>query len=312
MRFFVLNLIQPLPFMINRRTFLSAVPLMFLLDSEISYARTKNQLSFSTLGCPDWDMETIIANAVKFGYPAIEFRGLGKEIDLLKCKEFSGTGIAETTRRFRDAGLKIVNLGSSANLHFHEESRRASELDHGRKYIELAEKLGCPFVRVFPNNLPKEYSKEATLEKIAAGLNELCRFSGNSGVTVLLETHGDVVYSKDILWIMKNTVDKNKGLIWDFFNMYVVTRESPQLMYDTLKDYISHTHLKDGLINADGKFSYLAAGAGNGPIGEAVKILKNNKYKGYYSFEWEKRWHPEIEKPEVVFPDYVKFMNRLV
>jgi len=27
-------------------------------------------------------------------------------------------------------------------------------------------------------------------------------------------------------------------------------------------------------------------------------------YKGFYSFEWEKRWHPEIEEPEVAFAQY--------
>src|SRR6218665_2858485 len=128
--------------MMDRRTFLSAVPMMFLLDGTLSYARPKNQLSFSTLGCPDWDMQAIVDNALKLGYSAIEFRGLGKEIDLLKCKEFSGEGMAESVKRFKDAGLKIINLGSSANLHFHEETRRKTELDHGKRYIELAEKLG--------------------------------------------------------------------------------------------------------------------------------------------------------------------------
>jgi sugar phosphate isomerase/epimerase len=295
--------------MINRRTFLSAVPLVFSIDADFSWLKSKHKLSFSTLGCPDWNMDEIVSNAVKWGYSGIEFRGLGKEIDLLKCPEFTGKGVTETVKKFKDSGLSIVNLGSSANLHFHEETRRKTELDQAKRYIELAEKLGCPFVRVFPNNLPKEYSKEATLEKIASGMNELGNFAGNTGVTVLLETHGEVVYSKDLLWIMQNVSSKNTGLIWDFFNMYIVTRESPQLMYDTLKPYIRHTHLKDGIIEQDGKFKYLAAGGGNGPIAEAVKILKDSKYKGYYSFEWEKRWHPTIENPEVVFPEYIKYMS---
>ncbi len=296
----------------NRRTFLGLAPLSLLAFRSENLLKASRQLSFSTLGCPDWDMAAIISNANRWRYSAVEFRGLGKEIDLLKCPEFTGEGIALTARRFKEAGLKIINLGSSANLHFHEAGKRTSELDHAKRYIELAEKLDCPYIRVFPNNLPKEHPKEATLEKIASGMNELCTFAGNSGVTVLLETHGEVVYSQDLLWIMQNTTDKNKGLIWDFFNMYVVTRESPQLMYDTLKKYIRHVHLKDGHIGEDGKFRYLAAGTGNGPIGEAVAILKKNRFKGFYSFEWEKRWHPSIENPEVVFPLYTDYMNRLL
>ena len=31
-------------------------------------------------------------------------------------------------------------------------------------------------------------------------------------------------------------------------------------------------------------------------------MLVKNDYKGYYCFEWEKKWHPEIEEPELSFP----------
>ncbi|RYG31354.1 MAG: sugar phosphate isomerase/epimerase, partial [Chitinophagaceae bacterium] len=27
-------------------------------------------------------------------------------------------------------------------------------------------------------------------------------------------------------------------------------------------------------------------------------------YQGYYSFEWEKLWHPEIEEPEAALAQY--------
>jgi hypothetical protein len=33
-------------------------------------------------------------------------------------------------------------------------------------------------------------------------------------------------------------------------------------------------------------------------------------YKGYYCFEWEKRWHPGIDEPGVAFPHYAKTMRR--
>jgi hypothetical protein len=37
-----------------------------------------------------------------------------------------------------------------------------------------------------------------------------------------------------------------------------------------------------------------------------VAVLAKAGYTGYYSFEWEKRWHPEIEDPEVAFPHYAR------
>jgi hypothetical protein len=37
--------------------------------------------------------------------------------------------------------------------------------------------------------------------------------------------------------------------------------------------------------------------------------LRNDGYQGYYSFEWEKLWHPELEEPEVALPAYVSAMR---
>jgi hypothetical protein len=35
-------------------------------------------------------------------------------------------------------------------------------------------------------------------------------------------------------------------------------------------------------------------------------VLVANGYRGYYGFECEKRWHHEIEDPEVAFPHFAK------
>ena len=38
-------------------------------------------------------------------------------------------------------------------------------------------------------------------------------------------------------------------------------------------------------------------------------MLAGAGYKGYYSFEWEKKWHPDIEEPEIAIPQYAKVMR---
>jgi hypothetical protein len=45
-------------------------------------------------------------------------------------------------------------------------------------------------------------------------------------------------------------------------------------------------------------------GEGNLPIFTAIDALYHGGYKGYYSFEWEKLWHPEIAEPELALADY--------
>ena len=80
-------------------------------------------------------------------------------------------------------------------------------------------------------------------------------------------------------------------------------------MYKKLKKYIRHTHIKDAKL-VDGKPQYTLLGQGEVPIFEAIDLLSKGGYKGYYSFEWEKLWHPEMEEPEIALADYPIAMKK--
>ena len=74
-------------------------------------------------------------------------------------------------------------------------------------------------------------------------------------------------------------------------------------MYRRLKKYIYHTHVKDAKL-VDDKPQYVFLGKGEVPIFKALDILAADGYKGFYSFEWEKLWHPELAEPELALADY--------
>lgn len=266
------------------------------------------RLSFSTLGCPRWSLQEIVAAAAENGYEGVEFRGLQGELFLPKRPEFS-TSISDTVAQFADKRIKICGLGSSAALHHADAATRAKNIDEGKQFIDLAHKLSCPNVRIFPNNLPKEQDKQQTLNLITEGLLELAKYAKDANVTVLLETHGDVVYKDDLLQVMQHAEQPNVGLIWDIFNMWSVTGEAPATVFELLKKYIRHTHIKDAVKNGE-KYDYTFIGKGIVPLTEAINALKASDYSGYYSFEWEKMWHPEIQEPEDAFPDYPKAMRK--
>ena len=267
------------------------------------------KLSFSTLGCPDWNFDKITAFAAEHGYKGLEIRGIQRELDLVKSPVFSSASARSLTMaRMKEKGLRFVGLGSSSTLHFKEAVKRKAQLEDGKRFIDLAEQLNCPYVRVFPNNFPKEQTKEETMDLIKAGLLELSTHAKGSGVEVLMETHGDLVYMADLEKIMKEVNSSKIGLIWDISNMWTVTGEAPTIVYPVLKKYIRHVHVKDA-IKEEGKLRYTFLGKGQVPIFEGIDLLARDKYKGYYSFEWEKLWHPEIAEPELALADYPKAMK---
>jgi sugar phosphate isomerase/epimerase len=206
-----------------------------------------------------------------------------------------------------EKNLRFVDLGSSCTLHFAEATERKKNLDEGRRFIDLANDIKCPFIRVFPNNFTKDQDKNATMDLIARGLLELADHAKGSNVSVLMETHGDMVKSEDLEKIMHSAEHPNTGLVWDVANMWTVTKEPPAQVYERIKKYIRHTHIKDAKL-VDGKINYVFLGRGEVPIFEAIDALSKEGYNGYYSFEWEKLWHPEIAAPELAIADYSKVM----
>jgi sugar phosphate isomerase/epimerase len=291
--------------MANRREFLQQSTGLLGLTALDFTAPAKPLLSFSTLGCPAWTFSQVLQHAAANNYQGIEIRGIKGDLDLPNNPLFSASNIAQTMREIEDSTSKIVNLGSSANMHFIDAKKRQSNLDDAKKYIELAHQLACPFIRVFPNDLPKDQDEKATVDAIIRALQELGDFAKNSGVKVLLESHGKVIKSDMLLHIMQEANHANVGLVWDFFNMWSITKEPPVQMYDRLKKYIFHTHIKDATLTDKGEI-YTLLGEGNSPVKEALHALKSGGYTGYYSFEWEKLWHPEIQEPEIAIPHYAK------
>ena len=292
---------------IYRRTFLQQSGLLLTgAMAGMSFVEKKKKplLSFSTLGCPGWTFTQIVDFASANQYDGIEMRGILKQLYLPKCPEFnSAENIKTTLQKMADKQLHFVDLGSSCTLHFAEKMERQKNIDEGKRFIDLAAAIKCPNVRVYPNNFIKGQEKNQTIQLIVEGLLELAAYAMGTGVNVLMETHGDLVYIADIKTIMEAAKHPQVGLVWDAANMYLETNESPEMAFQELKPYIHHAHIKDAK-KVDGKISFHFLGEGNLPIYTAIDALYKGGYQGYYSFEWEKLWHPEIAEPELALADY--------
>lgn len=291
----------------TRREALKAIGVIAAAPAFISSSpRVKRYpIAFSTLGCPKWEWKAILNHASEWGYAAIELRGLLGQMDLTKRAEFSGDRIKESLKDLEALDLRISDLGSSANLHDPDAAKRTPQLDEAKRFIDLAQRLKAPYVRVFGNNIVKDQPKQATLDRIIAGLKELGLHARGSGVKVLMETHGDFPDSPTVLQIMQGAAMPEVGVLWDAHHTCVTGKEKPADTYQRLGPYIHHTHLKDSTQNGT-EIHYVLVGKGTVPLRETVMVLARNKYRGYYCYEWEKAWHPEIEEPEIAFPHYAK------
>lgn len=245
--------------------------------------------------------------AAEHGYVAIELRGLEDVMDLTRHPAFAPARLADARRELADRGLRVSCLGSSARMHEMDAGARAAQLDEARRFIDLAQALGAPYVRVFGDKYVDGVPREAMLTHIARGLRELGDYARPRRVSVLIESHGDFTDSPALLEILERAGSPAVALLWDAHHTFVSGKEEPGDTARRLGPYIRHTHLKDSVpAEGEGGRRYVLTGTGEVPVRRQVEALARIDYRGYYSFEWEKRWHPEIEEPEVAIAQFAR------
>ena len=287
--------------MTTRREFVGTAATM-LLPWQSS---KKLPLGFSTLGCPTWPWPKILDFAAEQEFAAIELRGILTNMDLTKVPELAPEHIAEAKRQLQAHGLTVSCLGASANMHDMDPTKHAAQLAEARAFIDLARALGAPYVRVFGNEYVKDVPRDQMLAHIAGALRSLGDYARPKGVTVVIESHGDFIDSPSLLELLQRADSPNVALLWDAHHTFVSGREQPEDTVAKLGRYIRHTHLKDSLPAGNDR-RYVLTGMGEVPVKRQIAALRKVGYRGLYSFEWEKRWHAEIEEPEVAIAQYAR------
>src|SRR3989475_7816014 len=260
-------------------------------------------LGFSTLGCPTWPWPRILDFAAEHQFAAVELRGIQTNMDLTKVPEFAPDRLGEVRSQVAAHGLSVSCLRASAQMHDMDPVKHAAQLDEARRFIDLAQALGAPYVRAFGNEYVKDVPRDAMLAHIAGALHELGDYAKGKGVEVIIESPGDFPASPALLELLQRADSPNVALLWAAHHTFVSGKEQPEDTVRQLGRYIRHPHLKDSVAAGNDR-RYVLTGTGDVPVKRQIAALAKIGYRGFYSFEWEKRWHAEIEEPEVAIAQY--------
>lgn len=267
------------------------------------------RLAFSTLSCPKWDIKTIIDAAITNGYQAIDFRGYLGVIEIIESEAFKGQSLKEIKARINDAGLEVSCLSSSAKMSTPTLSDRTRSLETIKRYIELCNSLEAKQIRIFGG---RKANIASPVENAAETLIQAAEEAQQDGITIAVETHDDWTKSDDLLEVFKMAnFPKGAAFLWDVHHPYRFNGESPCHTAQNFKQCLVNTHWKDSIVNKDGKHSLRLCGNGDIPLLQAYKALMEINYQGWFTLEWEKVWHPDIEEPEIAIPQFASFMRHL-
>ena len=185
-------------------------------------------------------------------------------------------------------------------MHESDPQKRLAAFDEVKRFVELASKLKSPYIRVFGDKVPPGDTREATIERIIAAMRELGEQAKGSGVSILLESHGDFTDSKSLLQILKGCEMPTTGLLWDAHHTFAFGREQPADTFKLLKKYIRHTHLKDSR-PADNGVQYVLTGSGTVPIRDTVRVLVGADIVGITALNGRRRGIRSLKSPRWPF-----------
>ena len=260
------------------------------------------KLSFSTLGCHEWEIDQIIEAARTNGYDGVELRHYNNSLDLPKViSEFPG-GASNFRRQFARAGIEICCVDTSVVL-----SESGSSVTDGEQMMDLALALGAPYVRVFGGDVQDGETSEDCLKRAADKLGRLGKRAAKRGIRVLVETHDAFSSGAKVSQLLDAVGEEGVGALWDLHHPYRMG-ESPAETARLVGSRTYHAHIKDSKRDA----GYTLLGEGDVPLPELVRELHTAGYNGYLSLEWERAWYPELPDATVAFPQAARYLAELL
>jgi fatty-acyl-CoA synthase len=264
------------------------------------------KFAFSTVSAPTWDFPTLVARAKEYGYDGIEIRAL---TDRSAANPFLSDP-AKIRSLFESAGIEICCLASSISMS-QDKRKDAAAADELRLYIDTAQKLGCPMVKIFDTQVQpgsvfmpwKGQSRLGAGLAMSNWLTPLADYAGENGVIIAIENALSFRNAKELWMVVDRLNHPSVGIAWDLLNAAMVG-EFPAYSVPTLNSKIVYTQVKDAKLGALG-VTYTKLGEGDAQVRNFVRRLRGVGYEGYVTLEWEKAWLPNLLGPEEILPDSI-------
>ena len=187
-------------------------------------------------------IDEALAKAVSIGADGFQVYAVGGEVspdemDASKRKEFA--------KKVKDAGLVISALCGDFGQGLYSPEINKIILEKSKKVLQLASDLGTGVVTTHIGVVPedKNHPRYAIMQE---GCYALAKAADDIGVRFAVETGPET--SKVLKGFLDSLGSKGVSVNLDPANLVMVTGDDPVQAVYNLKDYIVHTHAKDGIM----------------------------------------------------------------
>lgn len=263
-----------------------------------------SRIAFSTLAFPDATLAAAVSAGRRWGYSGVELRLIdGELID----PAMPAADRAQVRRTLAAAGLPVVAVDSSIRLTGDDPGPDL------HRFLQLASDFQAPLVRVFGGDLDPPPARQDRFRAAARVLEEAMPLAARLGVAIGVETHDAFSASSAVAELLAllsadGVPSDLVGAVWDSHHPHRMG-ETPAEVYANLGPRVLLAQVKDARRTPNGDWQLVLLGAGEVPVREMLGLLAAGGYPHWISVEWEKRWHPEIEDPEVALPQHLDLLT---
>ena len=187
-------------------------------------------------------------------------------------------------------GLDVSGTAIGNDFGHADPDARRREIAATKRWIDLAEILGAPVIRIFAGHAKEGSTPEQSHTLMVSAIEECCEYAGQHGIHLALENHGGPTASIDEF--MKFVRDVKSP--WFGVNLDTGNFQSDDVYGDLAKaaPYAINVQVKVAIVEGGKKqetdFNRLAA------------ILRDAHYRGYIALEYEEEGDPREECPKYV------------
>lgn len=239
---------------------------------------------------PQLSLEDFIRDCAKFGLEGTE----------LTSYYFPTTTNPESLRQIKALcfrlGLDVSGTAVGNNMCHPAGPARDKELALVKRWVDYAEILGAPVIRIFSGNALAGQDRAEGHRLAVEGMEECCDYAGQHGVFLALENHGGLTASVDeMLTLIRDVKSPWFGVNVDTGNFH------------SANPYADLAKIAPYALNVQVKVVMSQTGGPKQPadMKRLAKIMSEAGYRGYIVLEYE-----ESEDPRVACPRYLDEMRK--
>ena len=252
------------------------------------------------------DIPTALKKAVEVGAQGIQVYSTYGE---MSPENLVGQKRKDFLKMVKDNGLVISALCGDLGHGFGNAEKNPELIEKSKRIVELAVDLDTTVVTTHIGVVPKDKNHDR-YKIMQEACFQLAQYADSLDAHFAIETGPEIAVTlKGFLDALHST---GVAVNLDPANLVMVTGDDPVQAVYTLKDYIVHTHAKDGKRNyyrapeevyglvesemlASPSFVELPLGDGNVPFPAYLKALEDIGYKGFLTIERETGDKPEAD-----------------